>query len=64
MTLGKNIRNRRQDQGLNQSELAKMAKISVSYLSEIENERINPSSKTLLKIAKALKVNISDLVQP
>jgi transcriptional regulator with XRE-family HTH domain len=64
MTLGKNIRNRRQDQGLNQSELAKMAKISVSYLSEIENERTNPSLKTLLKIAKALKVNISDLVQP
>ena len=45
MTLGKNIRNRRQDQGLNQSELAKMAKISVSYLSEIENERTNPSLK-------------------
>jgi len=64
MTLGKNIKNKRQDQGLNQSELAKMAKISVSYLSEIENERTSPSLKTLLRIAGALKVNIAELIQP
>jgi len=64
MTLGKNIKNKRQDLGLSQSELAKMAKISVSYLSEIENERTNPSLKTLLRIAEALKVNISELVRP
>lgn len=62
MTLGKNIRAERQNQDLKQIELAKMAGISVSYLSEIENDRTDPSLKTLMKIAQALKVDISLLI--
>jgi len=63
MTLGKNIRAARQTQGLRQYELAKISGISVSYLSEIENNRTTPSLRTLVKIAKALRLDISLLIK-
>ena len=62
MLIGKNIRTIRKEKGLKLIELAKCAEISVSYLSEIENNITNPSLKTLKKIAKALKVNCSELL--
>jgi transcriptional regulator with XRE-family HTH domain len=63
MLLGKNIRSIRLDKGIKQFELAKKAGISISYLCEIENGKSVPSLKTLLKIAKALKVDCSVLIQ-
>jgi len=47
---------------MKQSELAKRAGISISYLCEIEKSRTVPSIKTLLKIAKALEVECSELL--
>lgn len=62
MPLGKHIRSIRLNKGLKQIELAKSSGISVSYLCEIENGKTVPSLKTLLKIAKALKVECSILI--
>ena len=57
MLIGSKIRKLRLEKGITQIELAKKAGISNTYLSDIENERTNPSLKTLLKIAKALETN-------
>lgn len=62
MTLGKNIKMIRKARGLKQIELARLADMSVSYLSEIENDRTAPSLRTLLKITRALHVDISLIV--
>jgi transcriptional regulator with XRE-family HTH domain len=59
--LGKKMRELRKNQGLSQEQLSFTAKIDRSYISEIENGLRNPSLQTLEKLAKALKVKLSDL---
>ncbi len=56
--IGANIRSLREKRGLKQIELAEIAGISNTFLSDIENERVNPSIKTLSKLAGALGINI------
>jgi len=59
--LGKKLQDLRKKQGLSQERLSLSAKVDRSYISEIENGLRNPSLQTLEKLAKALKVKISDL---
>lgn len=56
------IRTFRNYRGLTVSELAKVAGISQPYLSEIEAGKKTGSVDVLLRIAKALKVDLDDLV--
>ena len=51
-----NIKERREQLGLNQKELAERAKISQSFLCDIEQGRCKPSIDTAIKIAKVLDV--------
>ncbi len=53
----------RKEQKLTQEDLAGMADLDRSYLSEIENGHKNLSLRTLEKIAKALNVKMSDLLK-
>ena len=46
-----------------QSKLAKLAGITKQYISQIENGERAGATKTMKKIAKALKVDLSDLVE-
>jgi len=62
MNLGKAIKLCRTRKDLSQTELAKAADISVSYLSLLERERRDPSLSTMEKIAAALKVPMSILM--
>ncbi|NQX66386.1 helix-turn-helix transcriptional regulator [Paenibacillus alba] len=55
------IRNTRKKQKLTLKEVAKAASISVSFLSEIERNKANPSISVLKRIANALNVNFTDL---
>ena len=55
------IKNVRIKKGISQSKLAKMAKISQSYLSELENNKKSPTLRVLCKIAEALNVTPSEL---
>jgi transcriptional regulator with XRE-family HTH domain len=59
--IGKKLHDLRKDQGLSQEQLGFTAKVDRSYISEIENGLRNPSLQTLEKLAKALKVKLSDL---
>jgi len=59
--LGKNIKKFRIKANLTINELSKKVKISKTTLTKIELGQANPLISTLLKISKALKVEVSDL---
>ena len=61
MSLGNRICEIRQSRNLTQLEVSRKSGLAVSYLSRIENNRIEPSFTTLNKIAQALQVNLVDL---
>ena len=49
-----NVRERREQLGISQKELAERAKISQSFLSDIEQGRCKPSIDTALRLAQVL----------
>lgn len=62
MSIGEKIKSYRKAKKLTQVELAKKSNISRSYLTDIENDRYNPSIETLKSIAKSLEISLGDLV--
>lgn len=61
--LGSNIREQRTKLDLSQEMLANNAEIHRTYLGAVERGEKNVSFKNLYKIAKALKVSVSDLTK-
>lgn len=59
--LGKRVKQFRLSAELTQENLSIATGLSQTYISGIENGTRNPSIKTLDKIARALKVSISDI---
>ena len=62
-TIGKTIAEFRTKSLMTQDELSKQTGLSRSYICDIENDRYNPSVKTLLILAKALNIDLSFLTQ-
>ncbi len=63
MSLGTRIMQVRTQRGLTQRQLSERTGIAGSYLSRIENRRLEPRPKTLRKIADALGIPVSELFQ-
>lgn len=63
MKIGERIRNFRQKKKFTLRELSQATGLSISFLSDIENGRRLPSLENLSKIAKALDVSISYLIE-
>ncbi|PTL37653.1 helix-turn-helix domain-containing protein [Alkalicoccus saliphilus] len=61
MNIGDNIKAIRTEKKLTQQELADNMNISRSYLSDVENNRKNPSMKTIESLASKLNVSIAYL---
>jgi transcriptional regulator with XRE-family HTH domain len=65
MTFGERIRQLRKEKKLTQQELADMVGINFTYLSKIENDKIEssefPSEETIKKLAKALEASADEL---
>ncbi len=59
--LGKKVRSLRTEADLTQEIVAEMTGLDRTYISGIERGVRNPSLKNIEKLAKALKVTISDL---
>jgi transcriptional regulator with XRE-family HTH domain len=59
LQIGATIKSLRLGKNLKQNDLAELAGISNTYLSDIEKGRSAPSLKTLTKIIKALGVDVS-----
>jgi len=60
--VGFNIRCIRENLGLTQEKLAALADLHRAYIGQIERGEKNIGLKNLQKIAKALRVNIKDLL--
>ena len=60
--VGFNIRKIREEKGLSQEKLAALADLHRAYVGQIERGEKNIGIKNLEKIAKALNVNIKDLL--
>jgi len=60
---GKKVRAIRLKKKLSQGDVAKVLKVHRSYVSGIERGIRNPSLKVIDRVAKALGVNIEDLVK-
>lgn len=55
------IKQVRQEKNMTLETLAKLSGISKGHLSKIEREERDPKLSTIIQIAMALKVNVSDL---
>jgi len=63
-TLSKNIKKLREDKGLSQEKLARLADVANNTLIKMESgENQNPTLETLKKVAKALEVSVDDLIK-
>ena len=65
MSLAERIRNLREQRGLSQESLADMAKISKTYVWELERDTTGtkkPSADVLMKIATALSTTLANLL--
>jgi transcriptional regulator with XRE-family HTH domain len=60
---GRLIRKRRTEQGLTQEELAFRAEVDVTYLSDLERGRWNPSLAVIVDLSRAFDVHPSDLLK-
>lgn len=65
MTLGQRVRELRRQQSLTQRQLAERTGVAFSYLSKIENDKLEhtPSVKTLQDLARALSVDELELME-
>ena len=61
--LGKRVRSLRLGRELTQEEAAEIAKLDEKHWQDIEGARTNPTVATLVGIAKALKVTLSQLFE-
>lgn len=61
--VGKNVRRIRQQRKITQEKLAFEAEIDLTYVGGIERGKRNPSLLVMARIAKALSVPLSRLIQ-
>lgn len=61
--VGQNIRDFRKRARLSQERLGEKADLSYKYVGEIERGYVNVSLDSLMRIAKALKVKIEDILR-
>jgi len=57
------IKRLRIDQAMSQAALAQKAGISREYITRLEGGHHDPSLSTLIKLAKALKVKVGELLE-
>jgi len=63
-TIGKNLKKIRQEKGISQDRLSKLANLSLNTVVTVESGlNPNPTIKTLTKIAQALDVKVDDLIK-
>ena len=62
--IAKNLKKIRQDKGISQDRLSKLADLSLNTVVTVESgTNPNPTIETLTRIAKALEVGVDDLIK-
>jgi transcriptional regulator with XRE-family HTH domain len=59
--LGKNLKRIRNEKGVTQEKLQELSGLDRGYISGVERGVRNPSIRNIERLAKALKVKVSDL---
>jgi transcriptional regulator with XRE-family HTH domain len=62
ITFGRSVRKHREAKGFTQEFLAEKADLDRTYISDIERGTRNPGIKNVVRIAKALGVSLSQLM--
>ena len=62
MTFGQKIRNRREELGYTQTELANRIHTTQPYVSRLERGNFNPSMNMIVKISTALNISVDYLL--
>lgn len=62
--VSENIKRIREEKGLTQEQVAKKAGIKTNYFAVIERGEVKTNPEYLLKISKALGVDLSEIVNP
>lgn len=60
---GDRVRMLRNEAGLSQEKLAELAELHRTYLSGVERGERNPSLVSIARIAKSLKISLSELME-
>lgn len=60
---GKRLRYLRRDRDLTQEQLAELVDLSVNAISLLERGRTSPSFETLVNLAKALNLDVGELLK-
>lgn len=63
MTLGSKLKRMRKEKHLSQIKLSKLSKVPQTTISNIERDICSPTINTLKALSKALKINISQLLE-
>ena len=61
--LGSNLKRIRTEKGISQGDIGRELKVSRGFISTIENGKTNPTLSTIIKLAKALGVSITELLK-
>lgn len=62
MTIGQRLREIRRERELTLKQIADKSVLTLTYLSDVERDQTRPSLKSLLRIAGALEVSMTDLL--
>lgn len=62
LSLGERVRDLRHERGWTLADLANGAGVSTSFVNDIEHDRTTPSLKTLVRIAQALGMSVTQLL--
>jgi transcriptional regulator with XRE-family HTH domain len=60
--LGQNMKKWRMKKKMSQGDISRALGVDRSYVSNIENGRMNPTLSTLEKLAEAIGISVKDLV--
>lgn len=61
--LGKNLKRIRTKKGISQGDISRTLKVHKGYISNIENGKVNPTLATIARLAKAIDVSTSELLE-
>jgi transcriptional regulator with XRE-family HTH domain len=61
-TMGKRIKWARLLRDLGQKDLAKQAELTIPYISQIENDHVNPRADVVIRLAQVLNVSTDFLL--
>jgi transcriptional regulator with XRE-family HTH domain len=62
--VGRRLAWSRMQRGLSQGTVARLAGIAPSYLSRIETGKVQPTFRTVMRVANSLKIEMGDLASP